>query len=104
MDVKELLKALMLDEHIEVPSDIILDMYIQGAKDAIKKYSMLSEEEYINAHLESQTAKLAKIRYINKKYVSMKNISEGSKSRSFETCDIPQSIKAELPNPPIFSA
>lgn len=103
MDTKLLLKSLIEDEHIEIPSEAILDMYIEDAKDAIKNYSMLTEEEYINEHYERQTAKLAKYRYINKKYIGIKNIAEGNKSRSFEISDIPTEIKSTLKSPPAFS-
>lgn len=104
MDTKLLLKALMEDEYIEVPTDILLDLYIEDAKSSIKEYSMLTEEEYNNKHLEIQTVKLAKYRYINRKYLGIKNSSEGNKRRSFEYGSIPQEIKISLPNPPVFSA
>lgn len=102
MDIKTLLIALLEDGNVNVPSDIILDNYIEKAKNAIKKHSVLSEDDYTKATLINQTAELAMYYCRNQKTVGMKNKSEGIKSFSFEA-GIPQSIKDTLPLPCIIS-
>lgn len=100
----ELLKQYFNIDNLDTSLDSILNFYINKAKDKIKKYSLLTEEEYINGNLTDSTVELAAFYYTNKKYVGIKNYSEGNKSKSFECSDIPTSIKASLPPPPIYTA
>jgi len=83
--------------------DDICNFYLIKAKNTIKKYCVLTEEEYsANTDLSNQTVELAMFYYLNKKNLGVKNASEGSKSKTFEE-GIPASIKITLPLPPIFS-
>ncbi|KUO75710.1 MAG: hypothetical protein APF81_17695 [Desulfosporosinus sp. BRH_c37] len=81
----------------------LLNFYLIKSKNVIKKYCVLTEDEYLVKDFTQQTVELALSYYLNMKNVGLKNSSEGSKSKSFETGDIPASIKATLPSPPIFS-
>lgn len=100
----ELLKKLLDIEDFDTSYDSVLNFYIDKAKSSIKKYCLLNEEEYTNANLTNPTVELALYYYPNRKLTGVKNYSEGNKSKSFECQNIPTSIKASLPSPPIYSA
>lgn len=85
--------------------DDACNFYLVKAKNAIKKYCVLTEEGYsANTDLFNQTVELAMFYYLNMKNLGVKNASEGSKSRTFEEGAIPASIKMTLPLSPIISA
>jgi len=84
--------------------DEVLNFYIVKAKNSIRKYCLLTKEEYLaNADLLNPTVELALFYYQNSKNIGLKSYGEGTKGKTFETGDIPSSIKATLPSPPIFS-
>jgi len=84
--------------------DDICNFYLTKSKNAVKKYCLLTEEEYLLANLSNQTVELAMFYYLNMKNVGLKSASEGPKSKSFEGEAIPTLIKKTLPSPAIFSA
>ena len=100
-DNLDLLKVLLQID--DSSKDDVCNFYLVKAKNAIKKYCVLTEEEYLLANLSNQTVELAMFFYLNKKNVGLKSNSEGPKSKSFEGDTIPTSIKATLPSPAIFS-
>lgn len=81
----------------------ILNFYLIKSKNLIKKYCVMTEEEYLAKDLTQQTVELTLFYYQNSKSLGLKSSSEGSKSKSFQDGAIPDSIKATLPSPPIFS-
>lgn len=85
----------------DLSQDTILNFYITKAKNAIKKYCLLTEDDYNNVDLTNQIAELALYYFQNKKNLGLNNKSEGIKSFSFES-GIPQSIKDNLPSPAII--
>lgn len=97
-----LLKLLLQIDNFD--RDDICNFYLTKSRNAIKKYCLLTEDEYLLAGLLNQEVELAMFYYQNIKNVGLKSASEGPKSKSFETSDIPSSIKATLPSPAIFSA
>ena len=100
-EMLDLLKLLLQID--DFSKDDVCNFYLVKAKNAIKKYCVLTEEEYLLASLLNQTVELALHYYLNKKNLGLKNASEGSKSKTFEEGAIPASIKVTLPSPAIFS-
>lgn len=100
-EMLDLLKLLLQID--DFSKDDICNFYLVKAKNAIKKYCVLTEEEYLLANLSNQTVELAMFYFLNKKNLGLRNASEGPKSKSFEGDAIPTSIKATLPSPAIFS-
>jgi len=101
-DTLSLLKQLLGIDINDTSQDSVYGFYITKSKNAIMKYSLLNEDDYIKASLDNQTIELAMYFYQNKKQIGLKNSSEGNKSKSFEE-GIPSSIKITLPKPAIYS-
>lgn len=100
-DMLDLLKELLGIDFMDISKNTILKFYLNKAKISIKKYCVLTEEEYNVANLNNQTVELAMYYYNNKKQVGVKSYSEGKRSVTYSTNSIPYEIKDLLPKPSI---
>lgn len=101
MNRLELMKELLGIEKSDTSRDTILNFYLTKSETIIKKYSILTDEEYTGLNLDNQNVELAIYYYNNKNQVGVKSYSEGKRSVSYTTSDIPVDIKESLPKPRI---
>ena len=102
MDTLSLLKILLEINASDVSMDDLLNFYIVKSKNAIIKFCVMSETEYLNANLTNQTAELALYFYQSKKSLGLKDMAEGTRSKTYIEEAIPASIAATLPLPNII--
>lgn len=100
----ELMKELLGIDKADTSKDTILQFYLSKSESTIKKYCILTDEEYIISKLDNQAVELAMYYYNNKKQVGIKSYSEGKRSVTYSTSSvtsIPSDIKDSLPKPTI---
>ena len=100
-DALSLLKILLQIDSSDTSQDAILNFYITKAKNAILNYCVMTEADYIILGLINQTAELALYFYQNKKALGLKDMAEGTRSKSYIEEAIPSSIIVTLPLPNI---
>ena len=96
-----LLKILLQIDDFDISQDAILNFYITKSKNAILNYCVMTEADYIILGLINQTAELALYFYQNKKALGLKDMAEGTRSKSYIEEAIPSSIIVTLPLPNI---
>jgi hypothetical protein len=101
-DTITLLKVLLQIDPSDTSSDALLNFYITKAVNTIIKYCVISEADYLAANLINQTAELALYFYQNKKSLGLKDMTEGSRSKTYIEEAIPPSIAGTLPLPNII--
>lgn len=101
-DTLNLLKILLQIDGSDISNDAVLNFYITKAKKAIIKFCVISEDEYFNIDLINQTAELALYFYQNKKSLGLKDMTEGTRSKTYIEEAIPSSILVTLPLPNII--
>ena len=101
-DTLTLLKVLLQIDPSDTSSDALLNFYITKAVNTIIKYCVISEADYLTANLTNQTVELALHFYQNKKSLGFKDMTEGSRSKTYIEEAIPPSIAGTLPLPNII--
>jgi hypothetical protein len=102
MDTLSLLKILLEINASDVSMDDLLNFYIVKAENAIIKFCVMSETDYLIVALINQTAELALYFYQSKKALGLKDMAEGTRSKTYIQDAIPPSIAATLPLPNII--
>ena len=97
-----LLKTILGIDNLDTSKDILLDFYITKAKNGIMEYCVLTDPEYQAANLTNQTAELALFFYQSKKSLGLKDMTEGTRSKTYIEEAIPSSILVTLPLPNII--
>ncbi|WCK55136.1 phage head-tail connector protein [Aneurinibacillus sp. Ricciae_BoGa-3] len=100
-DPLSLVKILLQIDSSDTSNDVLLNFYLTKAKNAILKYCVMTEEDYFAVDLTNQTAELALYFYQNKKSLGLKDMTEGTRSKTYIEEAIPPSIWVTLPLPNI---
>lgn len=95
----ELLKSLLEISELDKSQDIILNFYIDTARESIQSYLCYKDIE-MEGKFQTQTVNLAKFLYENKDVAGTIQKSEGATSMTIER-GIPKYILASLPLPRI---